>query len=162
MPPVPRVITNVDATRTAEFPSAAGSVPAARHLIRDDLHGRGVPSPTIEDVLLVVSELVGNAVQHGQPRPAAGVTDRIRLRWRVVDKQVVLIHVTHAGSASWPRVRSASPSQTAGRGLAIVDLVASDWGVSADRSEITVHAIIGGPAGHTRPERRRAPRRPLG
>jgi len=39
MPPVRRVTTDVDATRTAEFPSAASSVPAARHLIRDDLRG---------------------------------------------------------------------------------------------------------------------------
>jgi len=111
----------------------------------------GVPSRAIEDVLLVVSELVGNAVRHAQPRPVPGVTGGIRLRWRVVDKQVVLIHVTHAGTASWPQVRSPSPSETAGRGLAIVDAMASDWGVSADRSEVTVHAIIGGPAENTRP-----------
>ena len=142
MPAVPSVTTEVDATRTAEFPSAASSVTAARHLIRDDLRHRHMPSPIVEDALLVVSELVGNAVQHAQP-PMAGVPGSFRLRWRVVDGHAVRIQVTHAGATNGPQLRSPSPSETTGRGLVIVNAVASDWGVSADGSEVTVHAIIG-------------------
>ena len=145
------VTTSVDTTRTAEFPSAASSVAAARHLVRDDLHRRRVPSRIIEDALLVVSELVANAVQHAQPRPAAGVPGRIGLRWRVVHRQV-RIQVTNAGAVNRPHVRSPSPLGTAGRGLAIVNAVASDWGVSVNRSKVTVHATIGGRAVDAHPE----------
>jgi two-component sensor histidine kinase len=113
-----------------------------------------VPSPIVEDSLLVVSELVGNAVQHAQP-PMAGVPGRIGLRWRVVDRHVVRTHVTHAGAANGPQLRSPSPSETTGRGLVIVNAVASDWGVSADESEVTVHAIIGRQAENPYPDRHR-------
>ena len=76
--------TPVDARgedRAVEFPSAPSSVPAARHLVRDDLMARKLPSRVIDDSMLVVSELITNAVSHAQPLRVTGHAGSVRLRW---------------------------------------------------------------------------------
>jgi len=79
--------------------------------------GEGV----LDDVTLIVSELVSNAVQHG--RPDIGL--RIRVEPFAVDVSVL----DHGSEV--PPVEIAPPNETAtsGRGLSIVDRLASDWGV---------------------------------
>ncbi|MFJ9761399.1 SpoIIE family protein phosphatase [Streptomyces sp. NPDC101149] len=74
-----------------------------------DLHDLGV---------LAASELVANSLQHGIPP--------MRLRLRRTDRRLI-IEVTD-GDDHLPRRRRAEPADEAGRGIAIVATIASNWG----------------------------------
>jgi anti-sigma regulatory factor (Ser/Thr protein kinase) len=70
-------------------------------------------------VVLVISELVTNAVQHGGPP--------VRCRVTVADDQVHVEVRDHG--ALLPRESEVPPTSMRGRGLTIVGRVASRWGV---------------------------------
>jgi serine/threonine-protein kinase RsbW len=127
--------------RAAEFPSEPSSVPAARHLVRDDLAERKLPTRVIEDSMLVVSELMTNAVRHAQPLRTPGQDDAVRLRW-TTDPPRVWIGVTDGGGRDRPHVESADVADVGGRGLAVVQALAIDWGVTTVGHEITVYAVV--------------------
>jgi serine phosphatase RsbU (regulator of sigma subunit)/anti-sigma regulatory factor (Ser/Thr protein kinase) len=74
-----------------------------------DLHDAGV---------LATSELVANSLKHGTPP--------MRLRLRRTDRRLI-IEVTD-GDDHLPRRRRAEPIDEAGRGIAIVATIASNWG----------------------------------
>jgi serine/threonine-protein kinase RsbW len=127
---------------TAEFASTPSSVTAARHVVRDDLGVRGLPDHLIQDCLLVVSELVANAIRHARAFPATDGRGRIRLGWSVTDEQV-WVAVTDGGSSQHrPHVEHAPLAATHGRGLAIVDAIAREWGVIGSDSLVTVYAVV--------------------
>ena len=106
-------------------PTSAGEV---RRALSADLRRRGLPAEVVDDAALLASELVGNAVRHAFPLPG-GVLD---VGWDVERDRVVL-RVTDGGGREAPHVRDAGPRDVRGRGLAIVDSLAADWGV--DRQE---------------------------
>jgi anti-sigma regulatory factor (Ser/Thr protein kinase) len=82
---------------------------------------RAAEDDVLDDITLIVSELVSNAVQHGEPD--------ILLRMRM-DPLAVDISVLDHGTGGPPeKVAAPSTSATSGRGLSIVDRLASDWGV---------------------------------
>ena len=129
--------------RAVEFPSAPSSVSAARHLVRDDLIARKLPSRVVDDSTLVVSELMTNAVSHARPLPVAGDAGSVRLRWTAEPSQV-WIGVTDGGGRDRPHVESADIADVSGRGLAIVQALAIDWGVTRAGPEVTVYAVVTG------------------
>lgn len=133
--------TSTRGERTAELDSAPSSVTAARHLVRDDLRTRGLPSRVIEDALVVVTELVGNAVRHARPLRETDRSGVVILRWDATDSQV-RIHVTDGGGRKQPHIEPPSLADTGGRGLAIVSAIASDWGVASDSDRVTVFAVV--------------------
>jgi anti-sigma regulatory factor (Ser/Thr protein kinase) len=136
-------VTAFGGYRAVEFPSAPSSVPAARHLVRDDLAARDVPARIIEDSLLVVSELMTNAVCHARPLLVNGRPDAIRLRW-TADTSHVAIDVTDGGGQDRPHVKRAGIGDVAGRGLALVQALAIHWGVCYAGPEVTVYAVLTG------------------
>jgi anti-sigma regulatory factor (Ser/Thr protein kinase) len=73
----------------------------------------------LEPVLLVVSELVGNAVRHGRP-PVD-----LRLRKHGTGVRVAV----HDEDSSAPSASVASSDAESGRGLLLVDAVAAETGV---------------------------------
>ena len=81
-----------------------------------------LPHNVREDALLMISELVTNAVRHGS-------TD-VELSLCVLPDRVRI--AVYDGSDELPVVPSANPSvdRPTGRGLLIVAATASDWGVS--------------------------------
>lgn len=101
-------------------PSA--NAPAIARTFVEERSGDLAPA-LVDDALVLVSELVTNAVLHGQPE--------IRLRLRRIPPGIG-VAVSDEGD-DLDQVRPSHPSAraTSGRGLAIVDTLAADWGVQA-------------------------------
>jgi serine/threonine-protein kinase RsbW len=100
----------------------AASAALVRQHISNDLAARSITRDSVADVLLVATELVGNAVVHS---PDVGDLD---VAWDV-DDGTVIVRV-HDGSAAEPSPRQAGTTATNGRGLAIVAALANEWGVN--------------------------------
>ncbi|MEV7013059.1 ATP-binding protein [Streptosporangium sp. NPDC051022] len=108
------------------FAGRASSVSEARGWVRGLLTG-GIAEGALDDVVLLLSEVVTNAVVHSESgrREDGLVTVRIG-----VGRGVVHVEVIDAGSAaSVPTVRGVDAERVGGRGLFLVDLLAVDWGV---------------------------------
>jgi anti-sigma regulatory factor (Ser/Thr protein kinase) len=106
------------------------------------------PPQLVDDVTLVVSELVTNAMIHGE--------GEIGLVLRVSEGEVFVIVEDH-GCTVGPSARTPEPLEEYGRGLTIVAEVASSWGVqSFGDSGKLVWCVVHAP---TRPTnvRRRSP-----
>jgi anti-sigma regulatory factor (Ser/Thr protein kinase) len=113
----------------ARFRRTTDQIPAARAFVRETLHRWG-ETTGVGDAALVTSELFTNAVLHGSGRVDVYVTlDPEALRIAVVDDG-------HRTAERWPK--GGATSTLGGRGLRIVDAVASTWGNNFD------------PAGRTR------------
>lgn len=101
-------------------PATASAV--RRELALDlDLHGVG-PEVT-DDVTLVASELIGNAIRHA----GGGERDAWAVSWTIRPGEVVLS--VEDPSSDLPVRRCAAPDAPSGRGLAIVESLSLDWGV---------------------------------
>ncbi|WP_035953921.1 anti-sigma regulatory factor [Kitasatospora sp. NRRL B-11411] len=123
-------------------------VSRARRWVRDRLRAGGIDqdSPVAETLVLVVSELVTNAVVHtGHPAvlrlllpvgPAAAPAPAVRVE--VADA---------SRTAPAPRHAGADEDATNGRGLELVELLCERWGWYPDGSGKRVWCEIGGPDG---------------
>ncbi|REK84579.1 ATP-binding protein [Streptomyces inhibens] len=107
------------------FPSADQSAGRAREALRPQLQDWGLAGELADSAELLLSELVTNAVKAEAP-PGAEVTVRFelsagRLRLEVQDASDELPVMTH-------------PEEDAecGRGLVLLDALASGWGVTPD------------------------------
>ena len=94
-----------------------------RRSIAADLADRAVSQDRIDDVVLVASELVSNAVVHAGNR----TDEELDVTWDV-QPDYVLVKVLDA-SPDLPLRRSTNDTDTRGRGLSIVAALALDWGV---------------------------------
>jgi sigma-B regulation protein RsbU (phosphoserine phosphatase) len=84
----------------------------------------GIDRDTLEDVKLLVSELVTNAVRH--PREEGPIDLALEFQGRQLRVEVS----DPGGGFSKPQVGAPPPGALGGRGLLIVDRVASSWGVT--------------------------------
>jgi signal transduction histidine kinase len=83
-----------------------------------------VPDSVRDDLLLLASELVSNAVRHGGVEPGQAVRVALRLR-----EGLVRLEVTDPGGQfTRARVRERR-DETGGWGLFLVDRIATRWGV---------------------------------
>lgn len=119
------------------LPHTAASALAGRRAVGQDLAARGVADPLREATILVLSELLSNAVKHGRPL----ADGKVRLAWEVSPDGIEL-EVTDGGAATRPRAAAVPPTETGGRGLAIVGELASEWGVRDERDALTVWARV--------------------
>jgi anti-sigma regulatory factor (Ser/Thr protein kinase) len=111
-------------THVRAFPGSPESVTAARHFVVDLLDG--LPAEIIDRVALAVSELATNSVRHARTPFVVSVE-------RAPD--VLRIEVYDRGSGA-PAPRAPASGDASGRGLRIVERLASDWGVvSGPRTE---------------------------
>ena len=102
---------------------ALSSVAPARHWVRDRLTEAGLTDGPVDTVVLLVSELVTNAVAHARPP--------VVLRMHV-DEERTRIEVSDGERKAVPVVRDPGPSATGGRGVMFVDRFATRWGTSKD------------------------------
>lgn len=106
----------VTPTVTVLLPADVTAPAIARHAVRDTLLRRGCEE--LDDLLLATSELVTNAVEHGE-RPERLELDYAdgRLTLRVFDTGTTL-----------PELRVPAPALARSRGLQLVRALAEDWG----------------------------------
>lgn len=95
------------------------AVPLARHWASEVCTERGLPAEALGVLQLLVTEAVANAVEHG--------TGPITVEIDSLDGGV---HVTvHDTCPDRPVLRHVGAMATGGRGVALIDRLASDWGV---------------------------------
>ncbi len=104
----------------------------------------GCDERLVRDVLIVISELVMNAILHG----GGDADGRVHVRWEVVaaadGRPEVGVEVRDAGGGGTPRVHDVGVADAGGRGLALVDRLAASW--SVDQSDGTVvRAVLSTP-----------------
>ena len=105
-------------TVVREIPIADDTVGTARTFAAGTLRDWAVNDSVGPDAVLIVSELVTNAIRHGSPP--------IELRLRR-DAHHLIIDV-HDTERSTPRRQHATPDDDHGRGLEIVAALAESWG----------------------------------
>ena len=91
----------------------------------------------IGDAALVLSELLSNAIRHARPLPGA----LVQVSWALCDGSLT-VSVRDGGSRTHPHAGHPSPSALSGRGLAIVECLASTWGVQDSTGGVTVWAML--------------------
>ncbi len=126
-----------DAAVSLDLPFSPESAAVARQRLLEWMGGLGTPQEYREDARLVVSELVGNAVRHA--RPLADGT--MQVAWGAGPTGLD-IAVTDGGARTVPTPVDAGVSDLAGRGLAIIEALATRWWVESSRSRTTVHALL--------------------
>jgi anti-sigma regulatory factor (Ser/Thr protein kinase) len=126
---------------TVLLPYAPASVAVARRQLMADLDAAGVLQAAVGDAVLVVSELLSNAIRHARPLPGASV----QVAW-AVDDGAVEVAVSDGGSPTRPYPAYASVSALGGRGLDIVEYLSRTWGVRTDPDGLTVWAVLPAPA----------------
>ena len=100
----------------------SGAAAAARRGLRE---GNGMLPPSIlDDVLLLVTELVTNAVRHGGAGPERPVQVQL-----LHGPCCVVVAVTDEGHGFTLRPNPSPGSESGGWGLFLVDQIADRWGV---------------------------------
>ncbi|MFD4765583.1 ATP-binding protein [Streptomyces niveus] len=110
-------------TTHRRFTRSDASVPAARAFTREviDAADAAIDGSALDDVLLCVSELATNAVRHGVPVGGA-------LLVKVgADEHRVRVEC-HDANRRRPRLRHPADDDQTGRGLLLVEAIASRWG----------------------------------
>lgn len=121
--------------QTLQF-SVNGGIDAAataRYTVTDGL-GSEVSQRTIEDVLLVISELVTNAVRHAGA-DTAGETIEVTVR---SSGEAIRIEVVDFAPATEPRLRR--DNDPGGMGLVVVSGLCPQWGTEQEEGRKTVWA----------------------
>jgi hypothetical protein len=117
---------------SASFTGSPAGARAARHFVRDAL--AGTDDSSLDTILLLTSEVATNAVLH---------TDGMfEVRVEVLDEGGVRVSVTD-DSTDVPRPRVTPIDATTGRGLNLVDALASAWGVDDHRNGKVVWFEVG-------------------
>lgn len=114
------------------------AVADARRALARYLKRRRVPKHARDDAQLVLSEVLSNAIRYAPPM----ATGAVRVAWWV-DKTGIHLEVTDGRGETEPqRITDAHPESIGGRGLAIVDILSSDWGVRTSEDSRTVYAVV--------------------
>lgn len=123
-------------SQSATFPAVTTSARAARDFLRTVLPDEAAPDVT-DVVMLLVTELVTNAVLHAQTS--------VRVRVEVSGPRVRID--VQDQSPTMPELLSDSPESLSGRGLLLVERLADRWGYEPHPSGKTVWFEIGGADG---------------
>jgi anti-sigma regulatory factor (Ser/Thr protein kinase) len=120
--------------RTAEIDLEPniGSVAHARRFVSETLRGWSQEPELVSDAVLITSELVTNAIVHGEPP--------VRLRLLAVDQDITL--EVDDGDSAMPRKVHGDPGAIDGRGLEIVAQLSSRWAARPNGRGKTVWSTL--------------------
>jgi two-component sensor histidine kinase len=104
------------------------SASAVRHAVARDLELHDVDEDTVASVVLVTSELVTNAIRHGD---IADADDAVDVDWTIHRDHVVVS--VEDPSSRLPRRRHPKADDPGGRGLTIVEALSTAWGAEPTR-----------------------------
>ena len=122
-----------DETATIQLEHAIGAPRQARRFVVSTLDEWGL-THLADDVALLVSELVTNVVRHTDTGSMMRLTRAARhLRCSVIDTGGGLPHRRHP-----------TPTDQSGRGLLLVETIASSWGstATAGRTEVWFEVLL--------------------
>lgn len=125
------------AMSSVAVPHERTSVSMVRHAFDAELAESGVAAAEREDAVLVLSELVSNAIKHAAPLPDGD----IQVSW-AISEGFLHVEITDGGAATRPHAGVAAMSSHGGRGLDIVRHVSAQWGVHEDHQTVTVWADL--------------------
>lgn len=128
-------MNTLDQLGRIEVPGETASVSVARGWARELLHGR-IPTMVLHDVVLLLSETVTNALVHSDSgtEPGGRVTVAVS---RSADE--IRVEVTDEGSATRESTVQVSDLHSdRGRGLLLVDSLATAWGTHRDGAKRVV------------------------
>ena len=118
-------------------PSEPSSAAVVRRCITDDLGSSGIPLGLVDDAVLIATELLSNALRHAQSLADGDLV----VAWEL-DAKSLRISVVDGGGPHHPHVRKVDAHATSGRGLAIVESLATEWGVEQSGRATSVWATL--------------------
>jgi anti-sigma regulatory factor (Ser/Thr protein kinase) len=121
-----------DAIAILQVAAEPPAVPRARDFLGETLRRWDVPKALITDALLLVSELVTNAILHGRPP--------IELRVRRTRAHVLL--EVDDGATVLPRKLRPTPDDEHGRGLQLAAMLSDRWGTRPLRDGKSVWCLL--------------------
>lgn len=113
------------AVTSRTYPGRPASIPAARRLVRGALAG----SPLVDDLELIVSELVTNAIRY-TPSGRDGGTFTVKIR---LGPGTARIEIEDDGNGQWT-VPARDAATEGGRGLLLVAALADEFGCDVTRA----------------------------
>jgi anti-sigma regulatory factor (Ser/Thr protein kinase) len=116
------VMANPQMSAVVVLPREVSSVAKARRWLEDVIEDVATPAQR-RDALLMMSELVTNALRHGH----GGIVCQVSLS---DDQDELRIAVTDA-SDQQPKLLAADPERIGGIGLLLLERLAARWGVAA-------------------------------
>jgi len=117
-------------TRTLDLPCEIASVTEARIALLGALEEQGAEDRLASDAATVFSELLINAMLHGNPDEDGHVQGAWEITADGAGHRVVL-RVHDAGGFGSPHVELADEDASAGRGLRIVEAMSESWSVDS-------------------------------
>ncbi|MFF2850546.1 ATP-binding protein [Streptomyces sp. NPDC058001] len=128
--PVPAILEDLSLSIERGYVTGAPDVSSSTAVRVGDLRRIGAKklsawglSDLVDDAELLISELVTNGLRHGTGPEVA---------FRLVIGTEFLVLEVRDGSSQLPQVRTAGCDDENGRGMFLVDALATSWGVSAD------------------------------
>jgi anti-sigma regulatory factor (Ser/Thr protein kinase) len=134
---IPGMTAPLQGPVTMNVPFAPESAARVRAALESWLEHRGSDAEIVDDVRLIATELVGNAVRHASPLNNGTVL----VRWREEDSTLVL-SVADGGGPTRPQRAQPTLDDVSGRGLRIVDALSNRWWVEQGNRLRTVHVQL--------------------
>ncbi len=119
-----------------EIPNDPNAPSAVRRFLEE--LGPAIPPALLEDLKLAATEIVTNSIRHsGMPHDEA-----VALRIQIAGS-FVRVEVRDAGPGFVPPPAPIEVDATTGRGLLVLDNLASDWGVSTRGGTLVWFEMVG-------------------
>ena len=119
------------------LPAVPTAITEARTKVTERL-SRRIPIDALEDVRLLVTELITNALRHSAVRPGDNVSVKAE-----VSGETVRIEVRNPGSDGEVKPRRPGP-RGGGYGLYLVDRLARRWGVDSNDETVVWCEVASG------------------
>lgn len=120
------------------LPTDASGPAAARSLLVQAMTALALPSDTIDDGRSAVCEAATNAFTHARPEPGAAKLPAPEL-WiyaRTWPQPALVVSIFDGLPSATPHPTAEDPLAESGRGVTIIDALATDWGCRRSRSRL--------------------------